>query len=61
MTDEELAQMRFTMPAAGIKVVFIPQCAECAKNIEYFFCEAFEEKPEGYMTNERPCPEFEQE
>ncbi len=59
LSDEERAELRFTQPAAGIVVTFLPQCATCKKSIELLRCKAFQDKPVVYLENGQDCPERE--
>ena len=56
--EEDISKRRFFQTAEEMRVIFIPQCAQCERNIDLVQCKAFASKPSSYMENEEDCPEY---
>ncbi len=56
--EEDISKRRFFQTAEEMRVIFIPQCAHCERNIDLVQCKAFAIKPLSYMENEEDCPEY---
>ncbi len=57
-SGEDISKRRFFQTAEEMRIIFIPQCALCEKNIDFVQCEAFAVKPRSYMENDEDCPDY---
>lgn len=58
MTEEEKRLERFRTKPGEFKVIFVPQCNTCDKNINGTSCKEFASIPIDYARNKVDCPLF---